>query len=220
MWHRPAVETTDRLFVPGFAAPAHLYRPGLPSGWTVIEPASFRGDGASLAGRRRWLVDQIEARPGRVVLAGHSMGAALALLAAADLPRRVERLLLLSPAGLPLVKPMRASVADFARQIARGLYPLGIVVRAAAPAVRAPRSVIRLAREVRALDLSAEMRRVRTAGVPVSVVGCATDTLVTPAHCRRAAELLGARYRELVVGGGHVWMFADAARFAAELRLG
>lgn len=214
------METVDRLFVPGFAAPGRLYLPGLPSGWTMLEPSGFRGDAGSVAGRRRWLVDRIETRPGRVVLAGHSMGAALALLAAADLPHRVERLLLLSPAGLPLTKPMRASAIDLARQVARGLYPLAGVLRAVAPAARAPRSTIRLAREVHALDLSAEMRRVRAAGVSVSVVGCATDTLVTPIHCRRAAELLGARYRELVLAGGHVWMFADAARFAAELRLG
>lgn len=214
------MEAADCLFLPGFAAPAALYRAGLPAGWTVLEQPGFRGDRASLAGRRRWLVDQIEARPGPVILAGHSMGAALALLAAAELPQRVERLLLFSPAGLPLTKAMRASAADLARQVARGLYPLGTLVRAAAPAVRAPRSTLRLAREVRALDLSPHMRRLRTAGVRVSVVGCTTDTLVTPAHSRRTAELLGARYRELVIAGGHVWMLGDAARLAAELSIG
>jgi len=212
------VQPSARLFVPGFAAPARLYRPGLSPAWTVLEPAGFRGAGASLEGRLRWLLDEIGAQPNRIVLAGHSMGAALALLAAAELPRRVERLVLLSPAGLPLAKSMRASVADLARQVARGLYPLGTLARPLASTARAPRSMLRLAREVRALDLSAEMERVRAAGVPVSVIGCATDTLVTPAHCRRAAELLGARYRELAIAGGHVWMLSDAARFAAELR--
>lgn len=220
MWQCPGVESTVRLFVPGFAAPAHLYRPGLSREWTALEAPGFRGTDGRLEGRLGRLLEEIARRPGRIVLAGHSMGAALSVLAAAELPHRIERLLLLSPAGLPLEKPVRASVADLARQVARGLYPLGALAHPLASAARAPRSMLRLAREVRTLDLSAEMKRVRTAGVPVSVIGCTTDTLVTPAHCRRAAELLGGRYRELVAAGGHVWMLADAARLAAELSTG
>jgi len=42
----------------------------------------------------------------------------------------------------------------------------------------------------------------------VTVVGVVTDTLVTPDHCRRAAGLLGATYRELTVEGGHMWMLS------------
>jgi hypothetical protein len=38
------------------------------------------------------------------------------------------------------------------------------------------------------------------------VVACASDTLVTPLHCRRVAELLGGEYRELDLAGGHTWM--------------
>jgi len=43
---------------------------------------------------------------------------------------------------------------------------------------------------------------------------CATDTLVTPAQCRVAADLLGAEYRELELRGGHMWMLTSWPSFA------
>ena len=207
---------TPRLFLPGFAAPARLYRPGLPCDWETIDPPRFRHapDRASL---QRWLLDEIDARGGRAVLAGHSMGAALALLAAAASPERVARLVLASPAGLPLTKPMLASARDFARQFTAGLYPLRDVAGAALEAARAPRSALRLARAVRDLDLTEEMGRVRAAGIPTTVMGCASDTLVTPAHCRRAARLLGVPYRDVCLTGGHMWMLGAWTLLAAEL---
>jgi hypothetical protein len=51
-----------------------------------------------------------------------------------------------------------------------------------------------------------EMRSLRASGVPVEVVGCSTDSLVTPAHCREVASILGADCRELELAGGHMWM--------------
>ena len=33
---------TVGLFVPGFGAPARAYAPGLPAGWTALEPPAFR----------------------------------------------------------------------------------------------------------------------------------------------------------------------------------
>jgi surfactin synthase thioesterase subunit len=47
---------------------------------------------------------------------------------------------------------------------------------------------------------------VRAAAIETTVVGAHSDTLVTTDHCRRAAALLGARYQELPVEGGHLWM--------------
>ena len=145
------------------------------------------------------------------------MGGALAVLAAAERPGRIARLTLISPAGLPLRKPMAASLADFARQLASGRYPSADAVAAIARALAAPGAALRLAREVRALDLSGEMDIVRRGGVPVEVVACVSDTLVTPAHCRRQAQLLGARYRQLPLVGGHMWMLARPEHLAAVL---
>jgi pimeloyl-ACP methyl ester carboxylesterase len=202
----------DRLFLPGWGAPAELYRPGLPPGWRALSPPGFE-----LAAHRRWLELELGSCERPVVLGGHSMGGALALLAAAARPELVRRLVLISPAGLPLRKPLRSSAREFVGQVAAGRYPLRQVGAAVLEVARSPAAALRLARQVHDLDLTPEMRRVRSAGIPVTVVGCATDTLVTPDHSRRAARLLGASYRELGLAGGHMWMLGSWAALAAEL---
>ena len=83
----------------------------------------------------------------------------------------------------------------------------------------APAGALRLAIALRSLDLSTQMRELRVAGTSATVIGCTTDTLVTPCHTRRSAELLGARYREIPVEGGHMWMFGRWERFRHELVL-
>ena len=145
------------------------------------------------------------------------MGGALAILAAATVPKRISALVLLAPAGLPLEKPVTNSLRNFVAQAAAGRYRLRDVVSSATELAASPRASVRLVRELRQLDLSAEMIRVREAGVRTTVIGCATDTLVTPDQCRRTARLLAASYRELSFDGGHVWMFGRWHRLAREL---
>jgi len=193
------------LFLPGWGAPAALYEPGLPHAWRALEPPSFAASGGSLEAYRRWLGVELT-NSGRSLLGGHSMGAALAIYAAAESPELVERLVLLAPAGLPLQKPITASIFDFLRQVARGIYPRDAAARALAAVARAPRAAFALAEEVRALDLRRECDRVRAAGIPVLVIGCSSDTLVTRGHSQALADALGADYRELTLGGGHMWM--------------
>jgi pimeloyl-ACP methyl ester carboxylesterase len=193
------------LFLPGWGAPAALYEPGLPDAWRALEPPSFAASGGSLEAYRRWLGIELN-RAGRSLLGGHSMGAALAILAAAESPELVERLVLVAPAGMPLQKPISASLVDFVRQVARGVYPRDVAARALAAVARAPRAALALAEEVRALDLRRECARIRAAGIPVLVVGCSSDTLVTGGHSRLLADALGADYRELTLPGGHMWM--------------
>lgn len=204
------------LFLPGWGAPAALYEPGLPSAWRALEPPSFASSRGSLDAYRRWIGLELRSG-GRTSLGGHSMGAALAILAAADSPGLVERLVLVAPAGMPLQKPLSASVLDFLRQAAAGAYPRGPAARAVAAVACAPRAALSLAREVRALDLRRECRRVRVAGVPALVVGCASDTLVTRDHALALAQSLGADYRELALGGGHMWMLHAHDLLAAVL---
>lgn len=205
----------DSLFVPGWGAPAGFYAPGLPPGWAMLEPPLFAA--GTFAAHQRWLLDRIDALSGAIVLGGHSMGGALAIAAAAARPERVRALVLVSPAGLPLTKPMRSSVRDLCLQTASRSYPARPAARALRAALARPRQALGLARDVRALDLSEEMRRVRAAGIAATVLGCTSDTLVTAGHSRRAAGLLGARYRELAATGGHMWMLAAWPRFEREL---
>lgn len=206
----------DSLFIPGWGAPASLYAPLLPPGWTALEPPSFAASAGALGAYRAWLGGELSAR-GRSVVGGHSMGGALALLAAAADPSLVERLVLVSPAGLPLTKPLHESAADFARQLARGTYPLRIAVKGAAALARAPRAALRLAHEIRSLDLRRECARIRARGVSALVIGCNTDTLVRCENARSLARALGANYVELQTVGGHMWMLDERIRFGALL---
>jgi pimeloyl-ACP methyl ester carboxylesterase len=204
----------SRLFLPGWGAPASLYEPGLPSSWQVLEPPTFAASRGSFGAYRQWAGLELSSR-GRSMLAGHSMGGALAILAAADAPELVERLVLIAPAGLPLEKPIRESLRDFFRQIVGGEYPRRAGAAALFALAQAPRAAYALAERVRALDLRPECARVRAAGIPVTVIGCVSDTLVTTDLSRTLAESLGARYEELDLLGGHMWMLGDPAALAS-----
>ncbi len=204
----------SRLFLPGWGAPASLYAPGLPASWDVLELPSFAASGGSFGAYRTWLDRELDNR-GRSTLAGHSMGGALAILAAANSPQLVERLVLIGPAGLPLDKPIRESLRDFLRQLALGDYPRRAGAAALLALAQAPRSAFALAERVRALDLRRECARIRASGIPATLVGCVSDTLVTTDRSRALAEALGARYVELDLRGGHMWMLADPAHLAA-----
>jgi pimeloyl-ACP methyl ester carboxylesterase len=206
-----------RLFVPGWGATAGLYRRGLPEGWEALELPAFRATGGVLDAYRRYLREELERRPHPASLAGHSMGAALALLAAAEGPERVARLILLSPSGLPLAKPLHAIALTFLGQIVRRRYPMRELGRSAVNTVLAPRSAFRLAGEVHDLDLTPELDPVRAHGVPCTVVACTEDGLATPEHCRRLAALLDAEYRELHSRDGHIWPVTEPELLRAAL---
>ncbi len=84
-------------------------------------------------------------------------------------------------------------------------------------AVQAPRAAARLVRQLRRLDLGEDLRALAALGIPCSVVGCVTDTLTTPWHCRRIAASLGAPYEEISSPHGHMWLVRDRALLAGAL---
>jgi pimeloyl-ACP methyl ester carboxylesterase len=204
------------LFVPGFAVRGSLYRPGLPEGWDALDPPSLGETRGRFRAYRDWLVEELVELGGPVTLAGHSMGGALSICAAADRPDLVERLILFSPSGLPLSKPMRDSFFLLVRQACEGLYPAPEVAAVVGGTIRHPWATYRLARQAHDLDLSEEMSRVQAAEIPTLVVGCGSDTLVTPAICQTIAQKLGASC-EQVQGTGHMWMLSDWPAFRAFL---
>jgi pimeloyl-ACP methyl ester carboxylesterase len=205
------------LFVPGWGAPSSLYRRGVPSGWQVLEPPTFRATRGDFETYRAWLGGVLAAQQEPVALAGHSMGGALAVLAALDQPERVERLILFSPAGLPLRRPIAAIALTGLRQVLRGSYPLRAVAQMFANKVTAPHATLRLARHVHQLDLAAALEQLRAHGIPSTVVSCTTDRLVTCTQCRQFADLLAADYRELEAPDGHIWLITRPERLEHEL---
>jgi pimeloyl-ACP methyl ester carboxylesterase len=205
------------VFLPGWGASAALYTPGLPAGWHSLDPPRFDRRAGWIDRSREWLAGELDRLGAPGVLAGHSMGAALAMAAAASAPERVGRLVLVSPAGLPLAKPIGRSVAEFGAQVLCRRYPSRTILSSIRRVGVAPRAALAVARAVRGLDLSEEMLRLRSAGIRATVVGCSTDSLVTVAHCRRIAELLGATYRQLDLAGGHMWMLRRWDLLAHEL---
>src|SRR4051794_41599206 len=148
------------------------------------------------------------------------MGAAIALLAAIDRPDRVERLILLSPAGLPLTKPIPASLVTWVRQVATGRFPFSQVGRSIVRVGLAPRSALRLGRFVHQLDLRPELEQFRANPVPAAVVGCSTDTMTPTSLCRELARLIGAQYGEVDAPDGHIWPVTHAELVRAVLRDG
>lgn len=215
--HQEVVISRTGLFVPGWGAPAGFYRRGMPAGWEVLELPSFRSSGGELDNYRCYLRDELESRPFRTTLAGHSLGAALALLAADERPDRVEALVLLAPAGLPYSRPLSASAITFLSQVARRRYPLRELSPALLNAALAPRAGLRLAREAHDLDLTPVLERIRARGIPCTVVACTRDRLAPPAHCRLLATRLDADYRELDSRNGHIWMISEPERLKATL---
>lgn len=205
------------LFLPGWGATAGLYAAGLPDGWEALELPSFRTARGDFLMYRNWVAGELLQRRTPVALAGHSMGGVLALLAAIDRPELVEKLILVSPAGLPLTKSMRASMVTFARQVVRGRYPLGHLRRVVARAAAAPWSGLQLARTVHQLDVRPELERYDSDRFACIVVACATDTLTPPAHCQELAAVLGAEYREVDASDGHIWPITHPGLLEAEL---
>lgn len=211
-------QAASRLFLPGFGALARSYDEGLPYGWQSLQPPPPSVSRGTLTSLVDWVAGELMRRPAPALIGGHSMGAALAILVAARDPGCAAGLVLVGPAGLPLTKPLRASAADFTRQLVAGRHRPGDVVASGGQLLASPRSTVRLVRALRRLDLRAEMARIRRQGTPVTVIGCDTDTLTPPDHCRSAAELLGGRYRELRLDGGHVWMFGRWSALESALR--
>jgi pimeloyl-ACP methyl ester carboxylesterase len=172
------------LFLPGWGATAGLYAAGLPEGWEALELPSFRHTRGEFFVYHRWLADELGRRQAPVPLAGHSMGGVLALLAAIDRPELVQRLVLVSPAGLPLTKTMRASTATFVRQVLSGRYGPGHLGWMLGRVARAPVSALRLARAVHGLDVRPARERFDIAFRPSFTAHGHPDLLATAAVAR------------------------------------
>ena len=206
-----------RVFVPGFGARAALYY-GLTESWTIHQPPSLRV-APTFADHVAELCHTVRSAPAPVILGGHSLGAAIAVATANRCPGKIERLVLVAPAGLPLVKTKTASLRDFCRQSAAGAFPIPELIGAISDALRAPRRAYRLACAAHRLDLRAELETLGASGVPCDVIGCTSDTLTPVAHCREIARLAGAAFTTVQARSGHNWPIIEPYAFPAGLLL-
>ena len=149
-----------------------------------------------------WLLAWAEAAGlERFDLAGHSMGAAIAVRVAAEQPERVRRLALVAPAGLHL-RPLAGHGLPLAFTLRRsGPRLLWLLGRDAARA--GPRTLVRATLEVAADDVRAELRRV---AAPTLVLCGERDALVPPAVGEVVREALPDAELVVLTGAAHVPM--------------
>jgi pimeloyl-ACP methyl ester carboxylesterase len=163
-----------------------------------------------LAEASSWLLGWMEAVGlDRASLVGHSMGGFICARISAREPERVDRLVLVDPAGVPL-----------GRGMAGHLVPLLLAVRYSTPAflpvlardalAAGPFTLLRAARDLLAEDLREDLRRIRA---PTLLVWGEHDTLIPPS----IGDVLRAEIpdsRLLVIeGAGHNPMFDRPAEF-------
>ena len=161
----------------------------------ALEPPSFAASGGVARATTGAGSTTELATPGPVALGGHSMGAALAILAAADAPELVERLVLdrARRAAADEADPRRASPTSRASSL-RGTYPRGRRPRPSL-AVRAPRAP-RSARAESAASTSAASARASAPPASRPPSSAARATRSSPTATRgRSQPLLGAALR-------------------------
>ncbi len=229
------------LFLHGWSLGCRSYKEPLErllrSGCRVWAPAlpGFGGSGSlpsathHLTGYGEWanrFLDAVGvAEP--ALVAGHSMGGAVATALTAAAPDRVGRLVLLNSVGSGVwsdgpgtsrrlaERPLWDWAAAFAIDLAS---PPGLVrtVRAVADdclpnLVSNPLGLLRGASMARRAEQAGELRQIRQSGVPVTVVTSESDPVVPRASFEALCRALGVT--GTVVAGGHSWLLADPDAF-------
>jgi pimeloyl-ACP methyl ester carboxylesterase len=156
-----------------------------------------------------------------ITLVGHSLGGAVAIALAARLGRRIEHLVLVDSAGLPLdesaARLCATSVIDKMAQMAslQGfLSSLSIAAELLRSALLRPGVMRRSFGLVRRASLSSALQSLE---VPVTVMWAVHDMTITIDTGRRVAELAGV---PLMTAGGrlhHDWCITHPREFVTHL---
>lgn len=229
------------VFVHGWALGSRSYKRALKRvmalGCRVYAPA-LPGLGGSamlpwgaddLEAHARWLdgfFDAVGIREPALV-AGHSLGGAVATRFTHDHPGRVSQLVLINAAGAAVWKEVAGEVrylaerplwgwaADFSRDIATS-HGLSSTVKAmledAVPnVVRDPVGLWRAAALARQADLRSELEGICGLGVPVSAISSVGDLIIPGASFAELCRSLGIQGR--VVRGRHSWLLGEPDLF-------
>jgi len=221
------------LLLPGMGCDATVWRDQQPAlaalGHTVVATPHLDPAATSLAGMAERLLAQ---HPGRLALAGCSMGAMLALHCWALAPARIAGLALLGTTARPDTAEMKAL-----RTEAIGLFEQGRmaeVLRANALFAFARAHAARLVddylamvqgggadsliRQNRAVMARSDLRPVLpTVRCPTLVIGGEDDQLTPPERLREIAEAVGAAELHLLADCGHMLTWEQPAAVTAHL---
>jgi pimeloyl-ACP methyl ester carboxylesterase len=156
---------------------------------------------AEAAGQLTQWMDQLELE--RASLVGHSMGGLIAAELAADAPERVDRLVLVDPAALPLDENLVTHAISLLREL-RYISPSFLPVLIADALRAGPLTLWRAITALMMADLRPKLAQIRARTL---AIWGEHDALVPIAFARQLAQYL--RYEELVVikGAGHVPMW-------------
>ena len=180
------------------AGPVHLL--DLPR---AVPPAELTG----------WVAGRLEELEAPVDLAGHSLGALVALRVAASRPELVRRLILIAPPGFG----PPSSVLGYGWPLLASLLRVRprFMLRLTADALRAgPRNMLRGGRHIAGADAGAIARRVRT---PTLVIWGKRDRLIPSAAGRLWLEAMPAARLRVIEDASHVPMFESPAELVAAI---
>jgi pimeloyl-ACP methyl ester carboxylesterase len=136
---------------------------------------------------------------GRASLIGHSMGGHIALVLAANAPDRVDRLVLVDAAALPIERGRPRLLIGLLVALFR--FPLGFLPVLAADVYRAGLATIwRAAREILGADIGATLARVT---LPTLVIWGERDAIVPVSLGRRLTASLPGADLLIISGAGH-----------------
>jgi pimeloyl-ACP methyl ester carboxylesterase len=154
----------------------------------------------------RWM-DQLELE--RASLVGHSMGGLIAAELAADAPERVDRLVLVDPAALPLDTRLLTHALSLLQEL-RTISPSFLPVLIADALRAGPLTLWRAANALMLADLRPKLAQIQARTL---VIWGEHDALVPIAFAQQLANYL--RYEQLVVikGAGHVPMWDRPQEF-------
>ena len=143
----------------------------------------------------------------RVDLLGHSLGAQIAIAAAADLPQRISRLVLVGSAGLPRLEP-------------RWQVPVKMLADASMRHFRLYPTVLRLALRARAREAGLNILRQEHVGnylkaleMPTLVIWGSRDRVVPLEHGSLLARLIPIARLAVIRGAGHMPFYQKPHHF-------
>jgi pimeloyl-ACP methyl ester carboxylesterase len=155
---------------------------------------------------RQWL-DALEIE--QLAAVGHSMGGFIAADLTIRFPERVEQLVLVDAAALPIGRPLWRHGWDMVRALR--YMPLDFLPVLVQDAWHAgPATLIRAMQEIRQTDLAEQLDQI---AVPTLVVWGENDTLLDPLVGRALARSVAQAQLALIPGAGHNPMWDRPAHF-------